>query len=176
MSGHICSIWCSVVVFSGALFFCSVLLNKVELLFGANGMMEKYMHWNTLSIHLYVYVMWNKFQQHQREIVFIEVFMAHWHPVAVFMTHCARHTTKQPDSLKGIGTNQYRWQQTLIIQQDIFSEAYCWVTTHITAQETSAQFYFHNGDNMWVGLNLHVAECLVSGCGRYNLCFSNSWL
>lgn len=137
--------------------------------------MEKYMHWNS-SIHLCVYVMWNKFRQHQGEIVFIEVFMAHWHPVAVFMTHCARHTTKQPDSLKGIRTNQYRRQQTLIIQQDIFSEAYCWVTTHITAQETSAQFYFHNGDNTWMGLNLHAAERLVSGCGRYNLCFGNCWL
>lgn len=90
-------------------------------------MMEKHMHWNALSIHLYVYVMWNKFQQHQGEIVFIEVFMAHWHPVAVFMTHCARHTTKQPASLKGIRTNQYRQNQTLIIQQAIFSGAYCWV-------------------------------------------------
>lgn len=92
-----------------------------------NGMMEKHTHWNALSIHLYVYVMWNKFQQHQGEIVFIEVFMAHWHPVAVFMTHCARHTTKQPASLKGIRTNQYRQNQTLIIQQAIFSGAYCWV-------------------------------------------------
>lgn len=118
------------------------------------------MHWYT--IHLYVYALWNKLQQHQGEIVFIEVFMAHWHPVAVFMTHCARHTTKQPDFLKGIRTNQYRQHQTLIIQQDIFSEAYCWAAAHTAAQVTSAQFYFHNGDNTWVGLNLHVADRLVS--------------
>lgn len=105
--------------------------------------------------------MGNKFGQHQGEIDFIEVFMAHWHPVAVFMTHCARHTTKQPDSLKGIRTNQYRQNQTLIIQQDIFSVVYCWIATHANAQETSAQFYFHNSDNTWVELNLHVADCLL---------------
>lgn len=101
-------------------------------------------------------------QQHQGEIVFIEVFMAHWHPVAVFMTHYARHTTKQPDSLKGIWTNQYKQNQTLIIQQDIFSQAYCWVASHTTAQVTSSWFYFHNGDNTWVGRNLHVADHLLS--------------
>lgn len=122
---------------------------------------KKYTHRHTLSIHLYIYVMWNKFQQHQAEIVFIEVFMAHWHPVAVFMTQCARHTTKQPDSLKGIRTNQYRQNQTLIIQQDMFSQAYCCVATHSTAQETSTQFYFHNGDNTWVGHDLHRLQRLV---------------
>ncbi len=110
-------------------------------------MIEKNRHWNKLSIHLCVYVMWNKFQKRQGEIVFIEVFMAHWHPVAVFMTHYARHTTKQPDSLKGIRTNQYRQQQTLIIQQDIFSEAYCWVPAYTAAQVTTASFCFHNGSN-----------------------------
>lgn len=58
---------------------------------------------------------------------FIEMFRAHWHPVAVFMTHCARHTTKQLVSLKGVETNQYRQNQTLIIHRDKPSEAHCYV-------------------------------------------------
>lgn len=84
------------------------------------------------------------------------------------MTRCARHTTKQPESLKGIRTNQYRQRPTLIIQQDIFSEAYCWISVYTTAQVTSTQFYFHNGDNTWVGLNLHVTEHLVSDIANNN--------
>ena len=166
---HICTCSFGTKLLKFALFFYYVLfLNTVERLFETNGMMGKCTDWNA-SIHLHVYVMWNKFQQRWGEIVFIEVFMAHWHPVAVFMTRCARHTTKQPDSLKGIRTNQYRQRPTLIIQQDIFSEAYCWISVYTTAQVTSAQFYFHNGDNTWVGLNLHVTDHLVSDIDNNNL-------
>lgn len=109
---------------------------------------SRHMWWwtNTLKqTHPCLYVMWNEIQQQHRVIVFIEVFMAHWHPVAVLMTHYARHTTKQPDSLKGIGTNQYGQNQTLIILQDIFCQAYCWAAFHTTAQVTSPWFYVQNG-------------------------------
>lgn len=41
------------------------------------------------------------------------------------MTQSACQTTKQFAFLKGIQTNQYRQNQTLIIRYDIFSEACC---------------------------------------------------
>lgn len=94
----------------------------------------------------HLYVIGNKFSR-----IRVTVFMAHWRSVSMFMTHYARHTTKQPGSLKGRGTNQYRQKKTLIIKLDIFSWARCCSASHPAAQVTSSWFHFHNGDHNLCG-------------------------
>lgn len=101
---------------------------------------------NTFRVQPHLYVIGNKFTS-----IRVTVFMAHWHSGSMFMTHYARHTTKQPDCLKGRGTNQYRQKKTLIIKLGIFSWVQSCSASHSAAQVTSSWFHFHNGDHNLCG-------------------------